>query len=51
MKNSMNILLYVDPGTGSYIAQIAIAGFLGIMYAMRNWLRALFSKKKPTDSE
>lgn len=26
------ILLYIDPGTGSYLAQVVIAAVLGLMY-------------------
>jgi hypothetical protein len=48
---------YVDPGTGSYLLQILVAGFLGLLYALRlywarlknfltsRWLRS--SKKNP----
>lgn len=45
---------YIDPGTGSLILQMLIAGFLGAAYAIkRHWLiiRAyftqLFSRSKP----
>lgn len=31
---------YVDPGTGSYLLQILVAGFLGLLYALRlYWAR------------
>jgi hypothetical protein len=31
---------YVDPGTGSYLLQILVAGFLGLLYALRlYWTR------------
>ena len=26
------ILLYIDPGSGSYLAQVVIAGMLGVLY-------------------
>ncbi len=36
----MNILLgYIDPGTGSYIIQVLIAGLLGFLFVIRNFLR------------
>ena len=31
---------YVDPGTGSYLLQIVVAGFLGLLYALKlYWTR------------
>ena len=32
---------YVDPGTGSYIFQLAVAGALAAMYTLRRYGRAL----------
>jgi|GEM_PF-3244088 len=37
-------LLYVDPGTGSFIAQVLIAGFLGFLFAIRSWLYKMWRK-------
>jgi hypothetical protein len=31
------IFAYVDPGTGSYLLQIALAGLLGAGYALRHF--------------
>ena len=40
---------YLDPGTGSFLIQIILAGLLGIGVAVRIYwdkIKALFSKKK-----
>jgi hypothetical protein len=44
---------YLDPGSGSYILQVAIAGFLGAAFAIKSsWLtikttiREMFGKRK-----
>jgi hypothetical protein len=47
----LQVLLYVDPGTGSYIAQLIIASLLGMLYAFRGWIRNLFTRKKTPDNE
>ena len=36
-----SVFAYIDPGTGSYVLQIALAGALGASYALRRvWARA-----------
>jgi hypothetical protein len=45
------ILLYIDPGSGSYLIQVIIAAVLGAAFFFKNlwWkFRSLFSKKKPS---
>ena len=40
-------LIYVDPGSGSYLVQIIIAGVLGALFYFKNiwWkIKAFFSK-------
>jgi hypothetical protein len=40
--------MYLDPGSGSYILQILLAGLLGGFFIIKtNWLkiRSMFSKK------
>lgn len=44
---------YIDPGTGSYVLQLLVAGILGSLYALkvywrslRHFFGSLFSKKK-----
>lgn len=32
---SQDVYAYVDPGTGSYLIQIVVAGLLGLIYALR----------------
>lgn len=34
-------LLYVDPGTGSYLFQIALAGFLGALFTLRSFWKGI----------
>ncbi|MBL0232304.1 MAG: hypothetical protein IPQ08_01415 [Chitinophagaceae bacterium] len=52
----MNELLYLDPGSGSYLVQALVAGALGVVFFFRNILNyikaffaLLFGKKKNTD--
>ena len=43
-------LLYIDPGSGSYILQMIIAAVLGVSFFFKNfWLsiKAFFTGKKP----
>ncbi len=47
-------LFYLDPGSGSFIIQIAIASLLGIGIALRaSWgkLKTLFGRKTETKPE
>ncbi|MCU0422270.1 MAG: hypothetical protein MUC81_05610 [Bacteroidia bacterium] len=48
-----HILLYIDPGSGSILYQLIIAGSIGAIVSFRNyftgiktWLGAKFSSKK-----
>ncbi len=48
-------LLYIDPGTGSYIVQVIAAAALGVVFFFRNiknFIRAIFTRspKKPNDN-
>ena len=49
----MNIwLLYIDPGSGSYLIQMIIAGILGALFYFKNlwWkFKSLFTKSKKED--
>ena len=43
------LLLYIDPGSGSYLIQMIIAGILGAAFFFKNlwWkFRSFFTKKK-----
>ncbi len=45
-------LLYIDPGSGSYILQMIIAAVLGVGFFFKNfWLtiKSYFTGKKPKD--
>jgi hypothetical protein len=52
-------LAYLDPGTGSYILQLIVAFFVGILYTSKivrrkvsGFVRSLFSRKRRlTDSD
>jgi hypothetical protein len=42
-------LLYIDPGSGSYLVQVIVAAVLGALFYFKNiWfrIRAFFSKDK-----
>jgi hypothetical protein len=46
-------LLYIDPGSGSYLVQMIIAGVLaGLFYFKNLWwkVKAFFTKNKKSDS-
>jgi hypothetical protein len=48
------LLLYIDPGSGSYLVQMIIAGVLaGLFYFKNLWwkAKAFFSKTKKSDSQ
>jgi hypothetical protein len=47
------VFAYIDPGTGSYVLQMAIAGALGASYAVKHYwskLKSLFTRKAPDDA-
>jgi hypothetical protein len=47
-------LLYVDPGSGSYLIQLIIAGVVGALFYFKNlwWkVKAFFWKSKKEDAE
>lgn len=53
----MSILVYLDPGTGSYLIQLLIAGLLGVLFVVRlywgkinQFFRKLFKKEVPPQS-
>jgi hypothetical protein len=44
------VFAYIDPGTGSYVLQLAIAGALGASVAIKHYwsrLKGLFSPRRP----
>lgn len=52
----MHHLLYIDPGSGSYLIQAIVAGVLGVVFffknislAVRHFFHRLFGKKSKTD--
>lgn len=45
----MNLLLYIDPGTGSYLIQILVGAVLGVLYFFKNiklYIKSFFVKDK-----
>lgn len=54
LKSIMNcILLYIDPGSGSFLFQLLIAGLLAVSFYFRrikdlisSWFKAIFSNNK-----
>lgn len=42
---------YLDPGSGSYIFQILLAGLVGSLFAIKLYWRKIISFFKKTDSE
>ena len=45
----MSIILYIDPGSGSYLVQVIIAAVLGFLFYFKNlWFRikSFFRKDK-----
>jgi hypothetical protein len=49
----MNHLLYIDPGSGSYLVQMLIAGALAAIFYFKNlwWkIKAFFIKDRKDDS-
>lgn len=47
--------LYIDPGSGSYLVQVIVAGALGVVFFFRNiktYIRSIFtrSSKKKNDN-
>ncbi len=49
-----SFLLYIDPGSGSYILQMIIAAVLGVSFFFKNfWLavKTFFTGKRPKKDE
>jgi hypothetical protein len=48
------VFAYLDPGTGSYLLQLALASILGASYAVKHFwarIRSLFSRSGPPVSD
>jgi hypothetical protein len=47
-------LLYLDPGSGSYLIQVIIAAVLGVIFYFKsgwNWIKSFFVKTPPKTEE
>ena len=38
-----NAYAYLDPGTGSYVLQMIVAGLLGMSFFLRSYFKSVFS--------
>jgi hypothetical protein len=50
----MHELLYIDPGSGSYLVQVIAAAALGVAFFFRNiknYIRAIFTRSKKQDNQ
>jgi len=45
------VIAYIDPGSGSILLQVIIAGFLGVVAFFRGGIAALFRRGKKGNSE
>lgn len=48
------ILLYVDPGSGSYLVQLIITAILGALFYFKsgwNYIKSFFRKNKKQEDE
>lgn len=51
----LQYLLYIDPGSGSYLVQVIAAAVLGVAFFFRNirlYIKSIFTRtpKKPNDN-
>ncbi len=47
-------LLYIDPGSGSYLVQVIIAAVLGVLFYFKNtwlWIKSFFTKPSSKPEE
>jgi hypothetical protein len=54
MLHDLVIFAYVDPGTGSYLLQLALAGVLAAGYVLRTfWARIVrfFARQSPSRAD
>lgn len=50
----MSYLLYIDPGSGSYLLQAIIAGALGVAFYfknLKNYIKSFFSRRPKKDDD
>ena len=54
---AFQLLAYLDPGTGSYLLQLLIAGFLGLLFVVKvywgkitQFFKKLFKREEPARS-
>ncbi len=50
----MSYLLYIDPGSGSYLVQAIIAAALGVAFyfrSLKNYIKSFFSRKPKKEND
>ncbi|MCC6286563.1 MAG: hypothetical protein IT249_01630 [Chitinophagaceae bacterium] len=50
----LNNLLYIDPGSGSYLVQVIAAAVLGVAFYFKTfvaWIKSLFRRKRNASGE
>jgi hypothetical protein len=48
----LSFLLYIDPGSGSYLVQVLAAAALGVVFFFKNikaYIKAFFTRSKKTN--
>lgn len=48
------LLYYIDPGSGSYLVQVLIAAFLGLVFYFKTgvlWVKSIFKGRKREDKD
>ncbi|MBK5270542.1 MAG: hypothetical protein JJE22_05970 [Bacteroidia bacterium] len=46
----LHCLLYIDPGSGSYLVQVIVAAALGVAFFFRNiktYIKSIFTRSSP----
>lgn len=47
-------VIYIDPGSGSYLVQVIIAGILGIIFFFKNiwaWVKSVFTRSSKDQND
>lgn len=50
----LHSILYIDPGSGSYLIQLIIAGALGFAFFFKNiwaWVKSVFSRSSKDQND
>jgi len=50
----LHCFLYIDPGSGSYLVQVIVAGVLGIAFFFKNiwaWIKSKFTRSSKNSND